>query len=265
MRPRVTRRVLALRGLPREMDGIRVAHLSDIHHGCWMPLEQVERVVAQANALRPDLVLLTGDYVHQSPAYIDPVARALGALRARMGAVAVLGNHDWWEGAPRMRQALAAAGIPLVDNGRLVLTPEGRLEPRAERGLCIAGIGDLWEDETDFAAALDGVPDAMPRLLMSHNPDAAEEDALSRGGWRVDLMLSGHTHGGQVWVPGLGHPVVPSRYGQKYAGGLVQGPACPVLVSAGIGMAVLPVRFATPPEIIELTLRAPPSTPSAVS
>ena len=189
MRPRVVRREFTLRGMPREMDGIRIAHLSDIHHGCWMPLEQVERVVAQANALRPDLMLLTGDYVHQSPAYIDPVARVLGELRPRIGTVAVLGNHDWWEGVGRVRQALSAAGIPLVDNGRLILTQEGRLERRADRGVCIAGIGDLWEDETDFAAALDGVPDAMPRLLMSHNPDAAEEDALARGGWRVDLML----------------------------------------------------------------------------
>ena len=99
----------------------------------------------------------------------------------------------------------------------------------------------------------------MPRLLMSHNPDAAEEDALSRGGWRVDLMLSGHTHGRQV--AGAGHPVVRMR-ATTVAGGLVQGPAYQVLASApGIGMAVLPVRFATPPEIIELTLRAPPWTP----
>src|SRR5262249_59370045 len=128
----------------------------------------------------------------------------------------VLGSRDWWEDAERMRRALADAGIPLIDNDRRVLTPERRLVTAAETGLAISAVGDLWEDRQDYRRALDGLPASMPRLLLSHNPDVAEEAAFIASGLRVDLMLSGHTHGGQIRLPGVGAPISSSRFGQKY-------------------------------------------------
>ena len=252
---RVTHRVLPIADLPGPLDGLRIVQLTDIHHGPWLALPYVRQVVDAANALEADLLVLTGDYVHHSPAYIQPVAAELARLRARIGAVAVLGNHDWWEDGPLMAAELARAGIALIDNGRRILTPDRRLVADAAEGLAIAGVGDLWEDPPDYRRALAGLPPTMPRLLLSHNPDAAEERGLVRGGLRVDLMLSGHTHGGQVAFPFLGTPITPSKFGQKYAQGLVRGPACPVFICCGIGVSMLPLRAGVPPEIAVLELR----------
>ncbi|MBI4606898.1 MAG: metallophosphoesterase [Planctomycetes bacterium] len=253
----VSRRAVRIRELHPALHGLRAVHLTDIHMGPWISIEQVREAVRVANACDPDLVLLTGDYVHRSAAYVRPAVGALAELEPRIGALAVLGNHDWYEDptGELLREAFERAGVPLIDNGRVFVTPERRLAASASEGLCVAGIGDLWEDEVNFQRALGGVPADVPRLLLSHNPDAAEEPELRRGGFRVDLMLSGHTHGGQIRVPGLGTPIVPSRFGQKYAHGLVQGPACPVLVSSGVGMTVLPLRLGVPPEITVLELR----------
>ena len=254
---RVTRRTFPVTGLPPQLQGLRIVHLTDIHLGPWMSLGHVREVVRATNALNPDLVLLTGDFVHESPVYIRPVADALAALRPTIEAVGVLGNHDWWEDGPQVRQELTRAGIRMIDNARCLLRPNRTLSDDTNAshngGLCLAGVGDLWEDRQHYDAVLGDLPTALPRLLLSHNPDVAEEPGLRPH--RVDLMLSGHTHGGQVWVPGLGTPVVPSRFGQKYAHGLVQGPACPVFISSGIGMAVLPLRLRVPPEIAVIELQ----------
>jgi predicted MPP superfamily phosphohydrolase len=262
----VTRRAFPVRDLPPSLEGLRLVQLTDVHHGPWIPLSHVRDVVAAANALEPDLILLTGDYVHRSPAYIDPVVDALAALHAKVGVLGVLGNHDWWESGPATRRAFARAGIPLIDNARRVVTPDRKLtadeggdggaaaDTVAGAGLCVAGVGDYYEDEQRYDAALGGLPPDMPRLLLSHNPDVAEDRAFRAAGHRVDLMLSGHTHGGQIYVPGLGTPIVPSRYGQKYARGLVQGPACPVFVCRGVGHTVLPVRVGVAPEIAVIEL-----------
>jgi predicted MPP superfamily phosphohydrolase len=251
----VTHHVFALRGLPSSLSGLRAVQLTDIHHGPWLSLAYVREVVGLVNGLTPDLVLLTGDYVHESSAYIPAVVGELARLRPRIGTVAILGNHEWLEGAALARREFARAGIPLIDNDRRVLDPDGRLGREGGEGLCIAGVGDLWEDTPDYGRALGGLPEALPRLLLSHNPDVAEEPGLVRGRFRVDLMVSGHTHGGQIRVPGLGTPVVPSRYGQKYAQGLVQGPVCPVFVCRGIGVSVLPLRLGVPPEVAVLEFR----------
>jgi predicted MPP superfamily phosphohydrolase len=254
---RVTRRSFALPGLSPELVGLRIVQLTDIHLGPWSSEAYVRKVVAAANARDADLLALTGDYVLHSPAYITPAARILAGLKARIGAVGVLGNHDWREGGPAMREGLAAAGVRMIDNARLFLTPDRQLraDPGGGDGLCVAGVGDLWLDQQFYDRALEGVPREMPRLLLSHNPDVAEERAFVSSGYRVDLMLSGHTHGGQVYIPGVGTPVLPSRYGQKYASGLVQGPACPVFISCGLGTALLPVRIGVPPEIAVIELQ----------
>jgi predicted MPP superfamily phosphohydrolase len=253
----ISRRTFPLRGLPASLDGLRIVQLTDIHLGPWLSEGYVRRIVASANALSPDLLALTGDYVLHSPAYIEPVAGILAGLRAKVGIVGVLGNHDWREDGPAMRKVLAAAGVRMIDNDRCYVTPGRELRPESTEtaGLCLAGVGDLWTDRQLYDRALEGVPPAMPRLLLSHNPDVAEERAFVSSGYRVDLMLSGHTHGGQIYIPGLGTPVLPSHYGQKYASGLVRGPVCPVFVSCGLGTALLPIRVGVPPEIAVIELK----------
>lgn len=253
---RVQRRTLALRDLPPGLAGLRLVQVSDVHHGPWLSLDYVRHVVATANALNPDVVLLTGDYVHESDSYVAPVADALSKLRARIGTVGVLGNHDWYEGGRSILGAFAKNQLPLIDNQRLFLRPDRTIAKNAGEGLCIAGIGDYWEGSPDFHTALGGVPRGVPTLLLSHNPDAAEDPRFRNGNYRVDLMISGHTHGGQVWVPGLGTPILPSQYGQKYASGLVKGPACDVFVSKGVGVSGLPVRFGVPPELVVFDLQS---------
>ena len=254
-RLRITRRTFAIRDLPPSLDGLRLAQVSDLHHGPWLSMERVRDVVRQTNALGADMILLTGDYVYESPQYIEPAVGALAELKAKIGVVGILGNHDWWDRGVPMKNAFARNGLPLIDNSRLILTPGRSLVREAGEGLCIAGVGDLWEDVPDYRAALSKLPPGMPRLLLAHNPDAAEDPLFLGGKHRVDLMISGHTHGGQVWIPGIGSPIIPSRFGQKYASGLVQGPGCPVFISRGIGLSGLPIRFGVPPEIVVMELR----------
>jgi predicted MPP superfamily phosphohydrolase len=245
----VTHRPFPIRGLPASLDGLRLVQLSDIHHGPWLTLSYVREIVRACNDLHPDLVLLTGDYILKSSAYVRPVVEELARLRPVLGTLAVLGNHDWYEGVGLTRKAFAEAGLPLIDNARKVLTPDRQLVDGAAEGLALCGVDDLWRGRPNYARALARLPDDMPRLLLSHNPDVAEEEAFVRSGLRVDLMISGHTHGGQVYVPGFGTPFIPSRYGQKYAQGLVRGPTCPVFVCRGLGLSTLPLRIGVPPEI----------------
>jgi predicted MPP superfamily phosphohydrolase len=252
----ITRRQIAIKGLSPGLNGLRIVQLSDIHHGPWMSLTWVRQIIDAANALAPDVVALTGDYIYNGVDYVEPMALELARLRARVGVVAVMGNHDWWGGGDLMKSAFANQRVPLIDNARLFVTPQRRLVQGAREGLCLAGVGDLWEDKCLYDKALGGVPGGMPRILLSHNPDVAEESQFLQSGYRVDLMLSGHTHGGQISLPVIGAPVTNSAFGQKYAKGLVAGPVCPVFITRGLGMTVMPVRVGVRPEIsvIELTI-----------
>jgi hypothetical protein len=252
---RAVRRVIPIADLPAALDGLVLAQLADIHHGPWMPLEHVRQIVRTTNAIGADLVLLTGDHVLGSPVYAGPVVGALAELRARIGVVGVLGNHDWDEDGPGIRRGLERAGVVMLDNARRVLTPDRRLVADAADGLAICGVGDLWMDNQGYDAALGGLPAGMPRLLMSHNPDVAEEPAFVAGRYRVDLMVCGHLHGGQIRLPVVGAPWAPSRFGDKYARGLVRGPTTRVFTSPGLGMTALPVRLGARPEISVLELR----------
>ena len=220
-----------------------MALLADLHHGPFVPLSHIRRVVDLTNSLKPDLVVLCGDYVSKSARYIAPVCGELKRLEARMGRFAVLGNHDHWESAVESRIQVDRAGIELVDNRGVWLR-------RGGSRLRLCGVGDLWTDHQDIAAALGGAHEDDAVILLSHNPDYAEylDDT------RVGLMLSGHTHGGQVVLPGYGAPIVPSGFGSKYLGGLVQGPRCSVLVSRGIGTSGPPVRLFCRPEVVLVTL-----------
>jgi len=251
----VRRYKVSIANLPPALRGLRLVQLSDTHYGPFVPLSHIERAITEANRLSPDVVLLTGDYVHSTKAAIAPGVGVFSQLRAKLGVVAVLGNHDHWEDAPATRHAFAAIGVPMLDNDRLFCTRSGLTPSSQGNALCIAGVGDLWTDRVDLDGALRGVSPEMPRIVLSHNPDFASRIADDQ---RVDVVFSGHTHGGQIALPGVGPLVVPSRYGQKYAGGLCQGPRCAVVVSRGVGMSVLPLRVNVPPEIVLVELVASP-------
>lgn len=241
----IVRRVtVALPLLPPGLAGLRIAQISDTHHGPYTGRGFVEKAVGLVRAEKPDLVVLTGDYVHKDSAYTPAGIEPFALLRPPLGLFAVLGNHDHWHDADLTRECLARAGA--VD-----LTNAHALAEKGGETICLAGVGDLWEDEQDLAAALDGVEESALRILLSHNPDYAE---LMPRTPRVDLMISGHTHGGQIDLPFLGAPVLPSSCGQKYRAGLVRGPRCPVFVSRGVGVISPPVRINCPPEVAVLTL-----------
>lgn len=235
---------LAVPRLPEGFRGLKVAFLSDLHHGPRTGLDYLHGVVARAADWNPDVVLLGGDYVHDSPKYIAPVFDLLKTLRSEYGTFGVLGNHDHWQSAEETRAAMRASGIVDLTNVGVVIT-------RGPARLRLSGVGDLWEDTQNLSSALDGAKPDEATILLSHNPDFAEQMFDPR----VSLMLSGHTHGGQIRVPLFGAPYVPSRYGQKYASGLVQAPAAQVFVSRGIGTIGVPLRFCCRPEINLLTLQ----------
>jgi uncharacterized protein len=246
---RITRQTIALPNLPRAFRGTTIALLTDIHHGPFVPVAYIQHVVAMTNALKPDIIALVGDYVHRHESYISPGINELSKLRARLGRYAVRGNHDNrnYHGSsdfrPLSQAALAEAQIPDLNN-------DGRWLERKGTRLRICGVGDLWTDRQDLHAALADADEQDAVLLLSHNPDFAETIADQR----VGLMLSGHTHGGQVRIPGFGAPIVPSRYGQKYVQGFVQGPHCQVFISCGVGTINPPVRFLCRPEVVLITL-----------
>lgn len=240
---KVTRVEVAVPFLPPAFRGTRIALLSDIHHGPYFGRGFVESVVSDTNALGADIVALCGDYVHRDPKYIEPCIGELAKLRARMGVFAVLGNHDFWESAPRTRAALRDGGITEVTN-------TGVWIEKAGDRLRVCGVDDFWEGEQDIDAALGDCSDTEAAIVLSHNPDYVEGIQDRRAG----LVLSGHTHGGQVNIPLVGPPRVPSRYGRKYVSGLVKTPHTQVYVSKGLGGITPPVRFNCRPEIVLITL-----------
>lgn len=243
---KVTRPTIALPTLPPEWDGVKIAQLSDIHVGRLVSLDDARDAVDLANGLGADLIALTGDYVSRADAITRALVEVLRNLRAPEGVFAVLGNHDYWTNREKMIRTIEQAGIEVLVN-------EHRLLRRGGGELCLAGVDDFWSTAPgpDLTEALADVPEPACRILLAHNPDYVED---LTGTPRVDLVLSGHTHGGQVNFPLLGPPVLPIRH-RRYAAGLVAGPHCPVYVSRGLGMVEVPVRFNCRPELPLITLR----------
>jgi uncharacterized protein len=241
---------LTLPRWPAALDGLRVGILTDLHAGVpHAGLDAAERVAATLVAERPDLVCLLGDFLDRRALFSRPLdPRALMARLAPLadvplGAFAVLGNHDWYAGAWPIVDALEEIGATVLEDSAA---------PAGDDGLWIAGVGDYRVRGARVDRALMPVPEDAPVLLLSHDPDAFPHVPE-----RVSLTLSGHTHGGQVGIPRLRRPFVPSRYGERYLRGHVVEGGRHLLVSSGIGTSGLPVRFLRPPEVISLTLRAP--------
>lgn len=230
---------------------LRVALVSDLHVGApYHGLGRLPSTVDRINATNPDLICIAGDVVTLGVLggqFTPPeaIARELSRLRAPSGVFAVLGNHDRLFSASRVRVALESAGIRVLeDTARLVSTPSGRV--------WVAGLTDFWTGPHDIGRTLAAVSDsATPVLLLTHNPDI-----FPRIPSRVTLTLAGHTHGGQVRLPLIGSPIVPSRYGQRYLRGLVIEDTRRLFVSTGIGTSDLPLRLGVPPTIFVLSLHA---------
>lgn len=247
--PEITETIISLRRLPAALDGLRIVHLTDIHHSIFTPLEEVERAVYLANRLEPDLVALTGDYVTFSPAYIQPVARALGKLKARHGVFAVLGNHDFQVDADEVTRALRSHRIRVLRNSRRPLRA-------GKETLWIVGVDDIWWSSDDLPSALKAVPARDPKILLCHNPLGIWQASRHA----IDLVLSGHTHGGQVRVPGF-RQLYQSRLGERFVDGWNRLQNTQIYVSRGIGKVIVPIRFDCPSEIACLNLRRGRSTP----
>ena len=250
---------IPIEGLPRSLDGLRIVQVSDTHLGPRIPESFVVEAYRKALELGPDLIVLTGDHVHDGTSENQRAAELCRPLveGCPMGVIGVLGNHDWWGDGELMSTTLRDVGVRMIDNDRVWIDPVSRSVVGADSGfgLAVVGLGDLTDGVVDVDRAFRDVEAGTPRLVLAHNPDTAEIYGLTQqDSPRVDLMISGHTHGGQVRVPFLGTPIVPSWYGQKYAGGLVEGPAFRVLISRGVGMSMLPVRVGVPPEISVITL-----------
>jgi uncharacterized protein len=241
----VTEARLAVRGLPRAFEGLRIALLTDIHHSALVPAEDVTQAVELANAQRPDLVILGGDYVTlRDRAFMEPVAELLAPLQAPLGVFAVLGNHD---DEREMPAALERHGIAVLKNARTRLVRDGA-------GLELAGIR-FWSDTvTSIAPVLHGA--TGPVLLVAHDPRRLRE-AATLG---IPAVLAGHTHGGQVVVPGLG-PLAARKFPIVYGHGRESGTE--IFVSRGIGTVYVPVRINCPPEVVMVTLDAKASDDNA--
>ncbi len=233
---------LALADLPEAFFGIRVLLLTDIHTGPFLSRQTLERTFVRLMDLRPDVILLGGDLATTCVAELERVMVCFRRLVAPLGVYAVLGNHDHYTGDPAaIRRLLAGVGIPLLDNTSTRLS-------RGGASLFLAGVDDLVEGEPRLDEALAGRPEQGPTLLLSHNPDIFPE-AVQR---RVSLVLSGHTHGGQIRVPGLPVLVRQSRF--RFDEGCFRAGDSQLVVSRGLGATGLPLRIACPPEAVLLTL-----------
>lgn len=242
----VSRVAVKIVNLPAAFDGLTIVQLSDIHHGPYTGLDYIHRCVEITNGLNPDVIALTGDFTFGGRKHVDPCAEVLGGLKARVGVYAVLGNHDYYVGASQVTRALKNAGC------NVLIDALDRLDHRGEK-LWLAGVDDLYYGSTDPKRLLRDVPREAPRVVLAHNPDFIEEFAAKDQ--HVDLMISGHTHGGQVRFPLIGAPQISSYYGQQYAMGLNHKDSMQIYTTRGIGTIHLPTRLACPPEIVLFTLR----------
>ena len=248
--PAITRRTLLFDNLPPGLDGLRIAHLSDVHAGIHMSGEKMAALVAQTNALKADLILQTGDMIDISQSFIPDYVRAFRDLHAPLGVVTVLGNHDRYTGADAVIKGVRDAGQVFIKNGAHVIE-------RRDAALALVGIDDPrnWRaddpQEDDLDAALRVTPPEREafRILLAHRPGAFD-GAAPRG---IPLTLAGHIHGGQFYLPVIGWS--PGRLITKYVMGHFTHGASQLYVSRGIGVVGVPLRVFVPPEIALFELR----------
>jgi len=240
---------LKLRRLTSSFQGVRIAQVSDIHMGGWMNVERLRRVVNLVSDQKPDLFLLTGDFLighffdQTSEQQLQDLIDLLSPLAKSIPTYAVLGNHDYWTNAGAVREMLRSCGIQDMTNSVFTLT-------RGNEKLHLCGVDDIWEGDIRLDKVLDQLTDDAAAILLAHEPDFADVSSISG---RFDLQVSGHSHGGQVVVPFYG-PLVLPYLGQRYPSGLYQVRDMLQYTNRGVGMINPPVRFNCAPEITVFTL-----------
>lgn len=246
-------------GWPDDL-ALTIAVISDVHvNEPYVPMSRVARIVETANALNPDLIVHLGDHeaTHRFvQARVAPSewAAAYADLSAPLGLYTILGNHDWWHNEREIRRALDRARLRVLEN-------EAELLEHGGKRFWLAGLGDqlahfigrsTFRGEDDLPGTLAEATTDDPVLLLAHEPDIFERVPA-----RVSLTLAGHTHGGQVHIPGIPNPWIPSGYGDRYRYGHIVEDGRHMIVSGGIGMSIVPIRFGVPPEIVLVRLGRP--------
>ena len=236
---------------PKELSGLRIAMIGDIHTGGpFIDDNKLHKIVELANQQNPDLIVLLGDYMspnswHSHRVEPEVTAAAMKNLRAPLGVYTVLGNHDWWYNGGKVRRAFEDNGIPVLDD------EVAEIKWR-DKSFWLAGLADLWTRPQHISDTVAKVPPGATVIALTHNPDIFPN--LPRS---VPLLLAAHTHGGQVSLPLIGTPIVPSRFGPKYTRGHVFENDHHMYVTSGIGTSIMPIRFRVTPEIVILTVKAP--------
>ena len=252
-RPRIVREDLYLRRWPPRLDGFTIAVLSDFHYDPYFSIHPLRAAIPLVNDLQPDLIVLTGDFVtvptlntgdnESAASGAEPCARMLRQMHSRHGLWAVMGNHDYYTSAARVTSALQADGIQCLANQSFAIEQDGAR-------FWLSGLDDLFSGTADLQKTLHSIPPDEATVLLVHEPDFA--DIVARH--PVDLQLSGHSHGGQIRIPGLGPLFLPD-FARKYVWGLYRIGDLTLYTNPGLGTIGLPMRWNCPPEITLLTLR----------
>jgi hypothetical protein len=246
--------------LPSAFDGLKIGQITDIHAGPLVPSKLIKKGVDLIMEKRPDLIVLTGDFVSGATKILwtsyggfkkhhyDYCMKELARLKAPLGVFAVLGNHDFWSGpevAVKIAGGLESIGVRVLRNQAIPLDREGQY-------FYMVGVDDYWEGSYSLTRALQGVPKDACRILLSHNPDVNED--IENMNERIDFIISGHTHGGQVVLPFVNALYIPSPFGQKYRDGLVRDGERQTYISRGLGLFFVPIRINCPPDVTMLIL-----------
>lgn len=247
----VRRNEIQIDNWPAQLSGLRIAMIGDIHtDNRFIDEKKLRRIVELTNAEQPDLIVLLGDYIQggrrESAYRVDPeiTARVLKDLKAPLGVYCILGNHDWWYNGPRVRRAFEQVGIPVLED-------EVSEVKWRNQSFWLAGLADLWTRPQHIRETIAKAPPGATVIALTHNPDIFPDLPSS-----VPLLLAAHTHGGQVNLPLIGTPIVPSHFGAKYTAGHIFENGHHMFVTTGIGTSIIRVRFRVLPEIVILTVKS---------
>ena len=246
----VREQIIQIDNWPKELGGLRIAVIGDVHTGGpFINDQKLRRIVELTNQQHPDLIVLLGDYMSPNSWHshrVEPEVTAAGLkdLSAPLGVYTVLGNHDWWYNGEKVRRAFEQNGIKVLEE------EVAELKWR-DKSFWLAGLADLMTRRQHVRETIAKAPPDSTIVALAHNPDVFRQLPES-----VPLLLAAHTHGGQVNLPLIGTPIVPSRFGSKYTAGHVLENGHHLFVTTGIGTSILPVRFRVPPEIVILTIKS---------